>query len=307
MTTICASSPIPTYNTIRASLGGAFSTVPDRLVFPDLPTLPSNLFSLQSPLQLRAPSVQLAMLASEIQTAQFLLTATGFLYPVVAFFGGQISSFLPPLPGFQDATIVDLITPDPSKFVAEIKQGILSAGSGFAGSLGLPFLTAPVFPTISSPDFEANMIFQNLVKGYLLTVANVIISAIEQVRNFIENRFEINLLPLPPIPTMPSVDTVFRAIGGSTNIEDAVRLLQKTDFNVSQAISGLTVPGVPTLRLPDPLFPTISCPELELQMGVNLLISQVTFAQFNIINTFVESVLTRFIRFDFPLFCADIT
>lgn len=158
---------------------------------PNIPVLPGLPFPIYS--GIHAPRVEFQTVAAELQSFNTVLVMkkmTDILF-------GIIPTSWPTIPNLS-FSFPDILSGNPTGMIAEIKTAISNGGT-FAG------VPKPFYTTTISPVMEATHTYMLIVRNYLQTIANLIISVINQV---IGKLSALQLPGLPTIPTIPSPDAV---------------------------------------------------------------------------------------------------
>jgi len=242
--------------------------------------------------------------------------------PMLSFLGLDIGSFLPKLPGLPNFDLVDLVSGNVKALVAAIKQAILD-------KVHLPFIPIPIFGTLKIPDLEITHTLMALVSGYLQTVTTAVIGLIKKVTD------KLKIAAMPALPSFPSFDSVVNMVKNA--VRNAIAGIQLPNLsleipkfpgwpnidwpslpaipgmptlpsiNLPAILASITFPGFPPLpAIPDPLVPNMNFPDVNIAMGIKLIMHNLTLGLLKPIMDFIENTLKKFISFTFPKICIDL-
>lgn len=188
---ICASG-FPTAGSMWDSVSG----IDIGLVWPELPSLPSPIYSGQ-----RKWSWENTLAASELGANQFGAMFMAIVEPITDYLGIPLE--LPSFPGLDDFDLIEFLAVQPSEFYDAVKQAIIDNG----GEL-LPewtFLPDPIYPGMKSIDEDVIAVMGNITREYWKAMVVYTTELFTAVIDFINNIFDPSPLPgLPEIPTLPT-------------------------------------------------------------------------------------------------------
>ena len=278
--TICATPPLPTFNSLYQSfqslLTGPFA-VPS---FPALPTLPSPIFS-----GFHSPNIEAVELAAELQCSQILNLILALFKPVVDFLGIAIEDILPTIP-FLGVNLIQLLAGDAAAFIKQL-EGI--AVSTILGIAGLP---AQFYKNYVIPALSALQTFQLLVRSYFAALINTLFGLVKQVAHIIG----VGALSLPTIPSFGEFFETF-----ALSIINGILLTSGNGISVLTSDIGvimnlvaiaLAALGLPfDSTLPDPLFPSLNMPEFTLFEQLKNLYTNFSMSPLQLLLDFIVNTL----------------
>lgn len=334
---LCALTPLPTFNALYYEFLPNLTFPPKNFKLPSLPTIPYPMFP-----SLTMPNFSMVKLISALQGIQVMNICFAMVKPLVDFLGLSIDAILPKIPVL-NVNLVEILTGDAEKLVAKVVQAIkdkvqlpylpLPFNVSFASieiqaiqmlsnivsayMMTIPAIISdlinqvvsmlhipglPAIPTIPTMD--------DIIK-LIIPVANKLIgpilSKIEGIKNQVDGAIASGMSKVAAIQKYASnLDQTAKALlnTGLTKIESLEHLLM-AKFDIS-LLFNFVIPGFPPLpKLPSPLIPTFSMPEIEFQEAMNILMNHLTTAGLTLIMDFINSVLAPFISFTFPKICID--
>ena len=323
MITICADSPIPSFDSIFNKIDFSFPPNFDfnlpafppstSLNLPALPSLPSPIYPDISHL-----SLELCQIAQEIQSFQLLSTLTNMINPLLSFAGGLMPTI--PLIGL---SLTDLISCNPTALYDSIRKAILqfqfpdidfTLPDFTLPTFSLPNISMPSFPTLPIPMFGSLSIpsvelvntVKLILKDYMNVVTGVITGLINKATSILQ------IASFPGIPAFPSMTEIMGQIselvkwpGFDINLPTFPSLDFLTGFSLNDLFGGLSFPSFPSISLPDPLIPNYSNFELEFMEGLNIMFQTLITTPMNLIINFLNGPLS-IIGFSFPTLCVSL-
>lgn len=278
---LCATEPLPSFNSIYNNLKSQITYPPTPFVFPTLPTIPSPLYS-----SIRNPNLELVAIASELQSFQLMNTFMSVINPIVQFLSLGLDSFLPKISGM-DINLLNLLSIDASSLYQKMKDML--------PDITLPYVSLPILNSLSIPDFELKNKVTLLIKGYLINLIPNIVGIINSVTGILH----LSALPsLPHFPTMEELKNIM--LNKFPSVPDIKTLLSKGISLVD--IFDFDIPGFPKFSFPSPLIPNFSSIEVEFTELINILYNEMILTPMKIIVDFCKNVLGM-LGFTFPTFC----
>lgn len=288
MLQICASIPIPTFNSLYADALSAMTIPPGNITIPLLPAIPNPIYP-----GFNCTNLEIVQIVAQLQSFQLLTTLLSFLQPLVEFLDISLDSILPKIPG-TNLTLLDLLALDPTKIYDTLSVIPLSILASFPG------VPNPLTYSITAPSIDIITAIQGVINGYVNTVTNTVVSLINDVVNILD------IGGLPTIPVVPSLESLQAIIIPPTlPIVDVTKLLNQ--FSLNDLLALIPIPGFPAFPLlPIPLVVSVDIPEINMMLGLNLFYTNLTMFPMTIIFNFIENVLSEFIGFSFPTVCISI-
>lgn len=288
---ICLSSAtLPTFNGIYSLIAPALIYPPPfKIILPTLPTMPSPLFA-----TLYSQNLELAKFAVEAQTALLLTTCKAIIDPLLAIVGGA----LPKIPVI-NLDLVDLLSLNPQVLIEKVKQAVLA-------KVPFPYVTIPFYLTLNIPEFQYMQIASLIVKNYLISLMLFIQELVSKVADILK----FDELGIPLLPTLPQIPTLDELLAQATALIPPLPNVSLNEYRalLFEALSKLSVPGFPPLPgIPNPLIPSLSIIEYELQESLGILMNHLTLLPMNIILEYTLEQLTKVLSFVFPVVCFPIT
>ena len=164
-------------------------TMPTLPSIPALPGLPTPIYS-----SLHMPHVEFQTILTEL----YSYNTTAVMKKMTDILFGIIPTAWPTIPNLS-FSFPDILAGSPAAMMTEINTA-MSKGVTFPG------VPTPLFSTTISPAMTATHTYMLIVRNYLQTIANLIMSVINKV---IGKLSALGLPGLPAIPAIPSPDSVF--------------------------------------------------------------------------------------------------
>lgn len=285
MLTLCASSPLPTFQSLYDSVVSSLTFPPIAITIPSLPSLKVPIYAGFS-----NTNLEIVQLIQELQSFQLQTTLMALIQPLVDFLGGAVEDFLPKIP-HTDLTLIDLLACNPSHIYDVIAAAIAEHGLGI-----FPFVPNPMFGSFLIPAIEAVNVVKMIVRGYYIAVLNVITSLISSVTDILV------VAGLPTIPTIPTLSDITDALLAAFPQFNSLSELIQSGISVDAIFGTLSFSGFLPLVIPSPLIPNFSSFEMEFQEGLSILYGDFLTAPLAIIVDFVQDTLGA-LGFDFPTLC----
>lgn len=291
MTHICAPNPLPALESLVESF------LPNLVWPPVLPSLSQLLPTLPDPMfpTIRMPTLETMIACVEMQAVQVLNTVMAIIRPLLAVVGTSLEDFLPAIAGMAIGA-VELLAGDAAAVYSAFEKAV-------EDGITWPTLPEPLFMSLLAPEIRVVLTMQHAVCDYLVTLAGLVAGLVNQACSVLE------LVHLPSLPQLPSAEQVFSAfaslVPGAETFEEARALVSRGVANLSEIISGISFPELPSLHLPDPLIPHIRIPDVEVSMAVIALFNALVLGPLRAIYDFCLSVLHE-VGFSFPIVCVDI-
>lgn len=284
--TFCATSPVPTFNSLYQAIANSLIFPPIEFTIPPLPTIPSPIYA-----GFRCSNLEIIQLVQGLQQFQMMTTLMAGLQPLVSFLGGVIDDLLPKISG-TDLNLMSLLSSNANQVYTAISTAI-------ANGITFPFVPSPIFNGLTIPAVEAVATVKAVVNGYFMQVMDVLTDLIGQITE----QLELPALPtLPQIPTLSDIQQVLlAAFPEFQTLQDLIQ----SGISVSQLFSALILAGFPPLILPDPLIPSFSSFEIEFQEAITILHMELLSNPLTIIIDFLQNTLGQ-LGFEFPLLCVSI-
>lgn len=289
---------------------------------PSIPGLPIPLFPDFSNI-----SIELAEIAQAFQQFQMLDVLKKMLEPMTSFLGMSLDSILPKDPIF-GLSPLDILTMSGSDLynmvyskmsgmkdaaialaeaqlsgiqedIEQAQQAYESAKAVVEGFLATAsaLVPTPIYPGISALQLEASEIVKS-IKTYVLNAGLEIVLGLI---NSITGILEIDGLSVFPIkiPTMAELKSALMEAALSLVPSDipylddiaALAELAKNGISVSDLISSISLPGLPSISLPSPLLPGLSCFAIEIQRAVSIMFMDYVASIMNKLVEFVQQAL----------------
>lgn len=268
--------------------------IPD---FPDMPSLPSMDWNMGS---IKWPSVSASYAALAAYTGQLFSVLKKACEGLFAFIG-KIP--FPKIPEF-NIDLPDFLSMNPLKFIEaeyeKIKNGIANE---YEKLKGLMPLNMPKWSTFSIPIMEAVTAIQTAATAYLGMMIDFLTSLINKFLSFLDS-LKIPHPSLPKMPKIPSMseiasqlyekakaefgelasdvaevtEDIINGIASEydsikAKINDAIKMISGGGGSITEMLSKLKFPDL-SFKIPSPLFPTFSMPEIELTHAINVMASQ---------------------------------
>lgn len=282
--TLCADSPIPTFNALYDAL---LASLPAELPSFNVPSL----LALLNPIYdgFAHLPLELSQLIQELQNVQLNTTLMALIEPLVSFLGGALEDLLPKIP-HTDLTLLDILSSQTDAIYTAVKVAL---EQGFT----FPFVPNPIFGSISIPAIEAVNTVKMVLRGYQTLLVTLLTDLIEQVT-------ELLLLEgLPALPTIPSLSEVKALILAAFPNFDDIEAIFLSGVDISALFATLSLAaGLPPLILPQPLFDGLSNFDIEFNEALSIFYSHAITAVMSVIVDFVQNILSM-LSFNFPLLC----
>jgi hypothetical protein len=284
--TFCATSPVPTFNSLYQAIVNSLTFPPIQFTIPSLPTIPNPIYA-----GFNCANLEIIQLVQGLQQFQMMTTLMAGLQPLVSFLGGAIDDLLPKISG-TDLNLMSLLSINANQVYTAISTAI-------ANGITFPFVPSPIFNGLTIPAVEAVATVKAVVNGYFMQVMDVLTDLIGQITE----QLELPALPtLPQIPTLSDIQQVLlAAFPEFQTLQDLIQ----SGISVSQLFSALILAGFPPLILPDPLIPSFSSFEIEFQEAITILHMELLSRPLTIIIDFLQNTLGQ-LGFEFPLLCVSI-
>jgi hypothetical protein len=239
-------------------------------------------------------SLEISQILQELQSFQLMNTLKAMIDPMLSVVGLAVDEFLPKLPGL-GLTLVDLLTMSPATIYQKVRDAIAEYGIEAFEAI----LPVPIFLTMSIPAIEIVTIVK-MLKQYYITM---VVTKVEVLVNQVTSILQIPGMPaLPSIPTLADIKAL--AFGLFPDAEQLIDIL-KTGISVSSLFSMFSLPGIPVLNLPEPLFPKLSSFDIEINEALVMLRAHMNTVAITSLVSFVEEKLS-ILNIEFPTFCINI-
>lgn len=281
--TFCATSPVPTFNSLYQAIVNSLTFPPIQFNIPSLPTIPNPIYA-----GFNCANLEMIQLVQGLQQLQLMATLTAGLQPLISFLGGAIEDLLPKISG-TDLNLISLLTMDASQIYAAIAQAL-------ANGITFPFVPKPLFNRLTIPAVESVATVKAVVNGYFMQVMDLLTDLIGQITD------QLELPVLPTLPQIPTLSEIQQALLAAFPEFDTLQALIQSGISVSQLFSALLFVGFPPLTLPDPLIPSFSSFEIEFQEAITILHMELLSKPLTIIVDFLQNTLGQ-LGFEFPLLC----
>lgn len=282
---LCTDTPLPTFQALKESLAASIADGIPELTIPSLPGLLSPIYEGFSQIDL-----ELSQLVQELQAFQINLTMFNIFKPLSEFLGGALEDILPKIPG-TDLTLLDIINGDSAKVYQAVKQAI-------ADGIELPMIPSPIFGDISIPGLETVATVKALLRGYPPLLVAKIKELIAQVTD------QLEIPGLPEIPELPTRETIEAALLELFPEAERLADMLNDDFSVSALFSGLILPGIPPLILPEPLVNGFSSFSVDFEEAMAIYMTNAASALIGPIVDFCNDALSS-LGFEFPTICIE--
>lgn len=284
---ICTNTAVPTYNQLMDAIQAHLPIV--QINVPDILGLLNPIYDRFSNF-----SLEISQILQELQSFQLMNTLKAMIDPMLSVVGVAIDEFLPKLPVL-DLTLVDLLTMSPVAIYQKVKDAIAEYGIEAFEAI----LPIPIFLTMSIPAIEIVTIVKMLKQYYL----SMLVTKVEELVNQVTSILQIPGMPaLPAIPTLADIKAL--ALGLFPEATQLIDIL-KSGVSVASLFSMITIPGIPALSLPDPLFPQLSSFDIEINEALVMLRAHMNTVTISSLVDFVEDKLSV-LNIDFPTFCINI-
>jgi hypothetical protein len=286
---------LPSFESYLSQLRGLkLQFDPSALQFP---TMPSPLFP-----NFISPDIFIAKLASQFSTMTFLNFIKAALSPMMKFLGMVVQ--FPAVP-ILNLTLDDLINGfDMNALINNLYSTLLN--------LRIPLLPDPLLPAIDFPQYNILEKVHALINAYcgnLLTFATSIISSVIDKLGKKPFNFIVNFPGIPAFPTtFEELMAPIFAFLGAANLEEFIAKFKLGNIpSLSSLFMSIKFPGflAMNLVLPDPLFESLSFPQIEIAEMAKNYYNAIMNAAANIIKQFCDAV-SNFISFAFPTVCFTI-
>lgn len=273
--TICVPDIFPTVSAIQAAIRSIMPSTPIdfpgfNISLPKMPGMPSIPWD-------SIPSVNalLEMFGNQLANNQLIAVISAVYDTLASLFSLPFPS-MPGLPGFDFS---DLLSMDIEGLVNAVKNML-------PGSLSLPGVPWPLFPSMSIPDMEILSAIQLTIGMYMGNMCNLLFAMVNGVADLL-------MLPtMPAIPSFPSISSIMAMLPEVPSLDDLKGL-------VFGAFGGLS------LSLPSPLIPGFDCPQYDFIQGLKALYTGMGNYVLQLITDFVTSVLG--LGLSLPTLCLPIS
>lgn len=177
---------------------------------------------------------------------------------------------------------------------------------GFMDKLSM-ILPMPIFPDISALQMEAMEIVK-AIKSFLLNGAvELVLGFINRVCGILELKTFLDMFPVK-IPTIAEIkqmlwDTALSMLPDSLPFADDIAMMKallENGISLDMLLAQLSIPGFPSIVLPNPLLPSFSSLAIEIQKACQILISDFIASMMKKLVDFVKSTLGM-LGIQFPL------
>ena len=178
--------------------------------------------------------------------------------------------------------------------VEQLQQAYETAKSIVEGFLSKvsALLPSPIFPGISALQMEAMEIVK-AIKSYVLNAGlGIVLGLINSVLGILEwNGWSLFPIKIPTLAELKAmlIQTAMSLVPSDIPYADEIEALialAKTGVTLDQLIAMVGFPGFPSITLPSPLLPSISCLAIEIQKAC-----QIMFADF------IASIMAKLVDF----------
>lgn len=284
---VCTNTAVPTYNQLLEAIQAHLPIV--QINVPDILGLLNPIYDRFSDF-----SLEISQILQELQSFQLMNTLKAMIDPMLSVVGLAVDEFLPKLPGL-GLTLVDLLTMSPATIYQKVRDAIAEYGIEAFEAI----LPVPIFLTMSIPAIEIVTIVK-MLKQYYITM---VVTKVEVLVNQVTSILQIPGMPaLPSIPTLADIKAL--AFGLFPDAEQLIDIL-KTGISVSSLFSMFSLPGIPVLNLPEPLFPKLSSFDIEINEALVMLRAHMNTVAITSLVSFVEEKLS-ILNIEFPTFCINI-
>lgn len=284
---ICTNTAVPSYNQLLEAIQAHLPIV--QINVPDILGLLNPIYDRFSNF-----SLEISQILQELQSFQLMNTLKAMIDPLLSVVGLAVDEFLPKLPVL-GLTLVDLLTMSPATIYQKVRDAIAEYGIEAFEAI----LPVPIFLTMSIPAIEIVTIVKMLKQYYITMVVTKVEVLVKQVTSILQIP---GMSALPTIPTLADIKAL--AFGLFPDAGQLIDIL-KTGISVSSLFSMFSIPGIPVLTLPEPLFPKLSSFDIEINEALVMLRAHMNTVAITSLVSFVEEKLS-ILNIEFPTFCINI-
>ncbi len=275
MTTICATSPLPSFTSLHESFKELVKIPHLKDILPDFPTFGKNSLG-----TIDNPDIFLTHWLQAFQQGCLTAVINLIVKPISSILGGSIDDLLPKVPGL-NIGFTKFLTITADDLYAAIKDAIKNDVS-----IIVNLIPRPIIVGFDSLDLELPEIAKSLLVSFITGIINKLVDLIDKVTKILE----VTGMPtLPTIPTQAEIEKLLRdyitRYGGTLN--DAIKKL---------------IPVLPSPILPDPIMGTTLSTEFDIRQAIQIVTTELIILPLKLIADFI----TKILGVKFPTICIPI-